>query len=170
MLRSRISSWPEKDPDYAPAHVGIGGVWNFRRQMGGVPAHEATPLQKAAVLRALQLDESLAETHDGLAALKLWGEWDWSSAERAFQRAKQTLGLPQLEPQPPETVGLKQLAIALSELSELTPQLKRRLLTASAEYISADHEILVAEAELFRAIADTLDCPVPPLLPGQPLA
>ncbi len=91
-------------------------------------------------------------------------------AERAFQRAKQTLGLPQLQPQPPETVGLKQLAIALSELSELTPQLKRRLLTASAEYISADHEILVAEAELFRAIADTLDCPVPPLLPGQPLA
>ena len=58
---------------------------------------------------------------------------------------------------------------ALSVLAELTPELKRCLLTACAEYISADHEITIAEAELFRAIADTVGCPVPPLLPGQPL-
>ena len=36
--------------------------------------------------------------------------------------------------------------------------------------ISADEEVTLEEAELFRAIADTLGCPVPPLLPGQDLA
>ena len=40
---------------------------------------------------------------------------------------------------------------------------------AAAACVAADHEVTVSEAELFRAIADTLDCPVPPLLPGQPL-
>jgi len=35
--------------------------------------------------------------------------------------------------------------------------------------ITADHEVTLEEAELFRAIADTLGCPVPPLLPGQAL-
>jgi hypothetical protein len=90
--------------------------------------------------------------------------------QRAVRKAEETLGLSGLQLLPPEQTGLAQLDSALSLLAELTPQLKRRLLTACAEYISADHEISIAEAELFRAIADTLGCPVPPLLPGQPLA
>ena len=77
----------EKDPDYALGYTGIGRVWAFRRQMMYVPGREATPIEKAAVLKALELDESLAEAHSALAMLKTWGEWDWPSAERAFERA-----------------------------------------------------------------------------------
>jgi serine/threonine-protein kinase len=77
----------EKDPDYAPAYVGIARVWAGRRQMGFVPAPEATPMERAAVLRALESDESLAEAHHALAIHKTWGEWEWPSAERAFERA-----------------------------------------------------------------------------------
>lgn len=77
----------EKDPDYAPAYVGIGRVWSMRRQSYSVPTREATPKERAAILRALELEESLAEVQYGLAALKLWGEWDWSAAELAFERA-----------------------------------------------------------------------------------
>ena len=77
----------EKDPDYALAYVGIASVWGGRQQMGFVPASEATPLQKVAVLKALELDESLAEAHSALGVLKTWGEWDWPAGERAFQRA-----------------------------------------------------------------------------------
>ena len=77
----------EIDPDYALAHVGVGLVWSGRRQMLSVPAREATPIEKAAVLKALELDESLAEAHYGFARLKFLGEWDWPSAERAFERA-----------------------------------------------------------------------------------
>jgi Zn-dependent protease with chaperone function len=91
-------------------------------------------------------------------------------AERALQQARETLGLADLRLLAPERAGLAELDRALTQLAELTPQLKRRLMTACADFISADHEIRVEEAELFRAIADTLDCPVPPLLPGQPLS
>jgi len=91
-------------------------------------------------------------------------------AERALQQARQTLGLADLRLLAPEQAGLAELDRALPRLGELTPQLKRQVMTACADFISADHEISVEEAELFRAIADTLDCPVPPLLPGQPLS
>ncbi len=77
----------EKDPDYALAYVGIARVWGGRQQMGFVPASEATPLQKVAVLKALELDDSLAEAHSALASLKTWSEWDWSTAESEFRRA-----------------------------------------------------------------------------------
>jgi Zn-dependent protease with chaperone function len=90
-------------------------------------------------------------------------------AERALERAKQTLGLTELRLMPAAQAGLVELDRALPQLAELTPQLKQRLVTACAEFISADREISIHEAELFRAIADSLDCPIPPLLPGQPL-
>ena len=67
--------------------MGIAGVWGGRKQQGYVPASEATPIQKVAVLKALELDQSLAEAHRALAGLKTWGEWDWPSAERAYERA-----------------------------------------------------------------------------------
>jgi hypothetical protein len=49
----------------------------------------------------------------------------------------------------------------------LVPQGKKRLLEAATACVVADRRVTVAEAELLRAIADSLDCPVPPFLPGQ---
>lgn len=45
------------------------------------------PKAKAAALRALELNESLAEAHTSLGAIKHVYEWDWSGAEREFQRS-----------------------------------------------------------------------------------
>jgi tetratricopeptide (TPR) repeat protein len=50
---------------------------------------EAFPRAEAAALKALELDESLAEAHTALAEFKLYYEWDWKGAEQAFQRALQ---------------------------------------------------------------------------------
>ena len=91
-------------------------------------------------------------------------------ADRELERAKQTLGLRDLHFLEPQQAGLAELDRALDQLVELTPRLKQQLMTACADFISADHEISIAEAEVFRAIADAIDCPVPPLLPGQPLS
>jgi TolB-like protein len=77
----------EKDPNYALAHVGISLVWAGRQQMGYAPSSEATPLRRAAVLKALEMDDSLAEAHASWANHKTWGEWDWPAAEAAFKRA-----------------------------------------------------------------------------------
>ncbi|MEP7012686.1 MAG: M48 family metallopeptidase [Acidobacteriota bacterium] len=63
---------------------------------------------------------------------------------------------------PPEVIDR-----ALRSLGALVPQAKKRLLEAATACAVADRKVTVAEAELLRAIADSLDCPVPPFLPGQ---
>jgi Zn-dependent protease with chaperone function len=68
---------------------------------------------------------------------------------------------------PQTTSGLNELRSALDELASTAPKLRGRLVDACAACISADEAISVGEGELLRAICDMLDCPMPPLLPGQ---
>jgi eukaryotic-like serine/threonine-protein kinase len=77
----------EKDPEYALAYAGIAIVWQGYMQQGFLPYEEGTPKVKAAALKALELDDTLAEVHFVLAAMSTWGDWDWLGAERAFRRA-----------------------------------------------------------------------------------
>ncbi len=85
--------------------------------------------------------------------------------EGAIERAANTLGLPELVKLPAERCGLAQLDGALNQLARATPSLKRQVLQACAEYIAADGRVAIAEAELLRATADALGCPMPPILP-----
>jgi serine/threonine protein kinase/Tfp pilus assembly protein PilF len=77
----------EKDPEYAPAYAGVASVWGGRKQQGFASYDEATPKQKAAALKALELDNTLAEVHYTLAGIDTWTDWDWLGAEREFRRA-----------------------------------------------------------------------------------
>ena len=58
---------------------------------------------------------------------------------------------------------MEQVSAALNRLALAAPIIKKNLLDAAAHVIGADGVILENEAELLRAVADTLDCPVPPL-------
>jgi TolB-like protein/Flp pilus assembly protein TadD len=48
---------------------------------------DAMPKAKAAAARALELDETLAESHASLGVLKLFYDWDWPGAGKEFMRA-----------------------------------------------------------------------------------
>ena len=48
---------------------------------------EATAKARAAVTKALELDDSLGEAHTSLASIKLFYDWDWSGAELELKRA-----------------------------------------------------------------------------------
>ncbi len=75
------------DPNYAQAHVGIADYHNWAAIFGiGAPS-ENFPLAKAAAIRALELDESLAEAHAALAFTNICYDWDWEGAEQRFKRA-----------------------------------------------------------------------------------
>ena len=63
---------------------------------------------------------------------------------------------------------LAQVDAALSRLCQAAPQIKKNVLNACAQTVAADGVIQEMEAELLRAIADTLDCPIPPFIPTQP--
>jgi TolB-like protein/Tfp pilus assembly protein PilF len=77
-----------KDPNYALAYAGLADSYV---QLGGwliyLPPSEAGPKAKAAAMKALELDDSLAEAHAALASAQYFYGWDWPSAEREFKRA-----------------------------------------------------------------------------------
>ena len=96
------------------------------------------------------------------------GHDDQDAAATAVARGLRFLGEPgQLLPE--EDASLEVLDAALHVLRRLPPRRKRRVVAAAAATITTDDEVTVTEAELFRAIADTLGVPVPPLLAGQSL-
>ena len=60
--------------------------------------------------------------------------------------------------------GVEPLDAALDRLALAAPIIKKNLLEACARVVGADGVIQETEAELLRAVADTLDCPMPPLI------
>ncbi|MBX9753263.1 MAG: M48 family metalloprotease [Pseudomonadaceae bacterium] len=110
-----------------------------------------------------RLSEMGAESAVLLSALAHAGHDDAKVAAQALAKACAALPFEPLTlaARSPE---LKSLDAALKRLSRLLPLQKPRLLKAMAICIAHDGRINAAEAELMRAVADTLDCPMPPLL------
>jgi TolB-like protein/DNA-binding winged helix-turn-helix (wHTH) protein/Flp pilus assembly protein TadD len=77
----------EKDPNYALAYDGLADCWLPLGWYGYMAPSETFPYAKAAVRKALALDDSLAEAHTSLAFVTLYYDRDWANAEREFRRA-----------------------------------------------------------------------------------
>ncbi|HYK88426.1 MAG TPA: protein kinase, partial [Acidobacteriota bacterium] len=77
----------ERDPNNALAYVGIGFVWAMRAHTGILPAGEGWSKARVAAVKALELDDTLAEAHDLLATVLTWYEWKWAAGEREYRRA-----------------------------------------------------------------------------------
>lgn len=85
--------------------------------------------------------------------------------EQAYEAGARLLGLPDKQGLiSPANIEFSAIDTALNTLAGVAPLEKPRLLKAIAVCINADNKVTPDEAELFRAIADSLDCPVPPLL------
>jgi len=76
----------EKDQEYALAYAGISDVWIALQQMGYVSPDEAGPKAMEAIMKALELDSTLAQVHYSLALVRYASEWDWESGESEFQK------------------------------------------------------------------------------------
>lgn len=74
------------DPDFALAFASMPAVYSNLAATGALPPAEALAKGKAAAQRALELDGTLAEAHNGLAVIRRQ-EWDWEGAEESFRRA-----------------------------------------------------------------------------------
>jgi adenylate cyclase len=79
----------EKDPHYAPAYAWLAIAYDFLGAYGHLPTKEVYPRAKAAALKALELDDTIAEAHAVLAWVKLHDDWDWPGVESAYKRAIQ---------------------------------------------------------------------------------
>lgn len=102
-----------------------------------------------------------------LSATAYAGHDDPAQARAAFAHGAETLGriarteIPWL---PPDQCELSHLDSALERFSQAVPQIKKNVLNACAQTVAADGVIQRREAELLRAVADALDCPVPPFV------
>lgn len=100
-----------------------------------------------------------------LSALARAATSDPAFAERAFAAGATQLKLieTRLRFAPESDSNLAALDTALDKLAAATPVIKQRTLVAAAQVVTADGQLLITEAELLRAIAAALDCPMPPM-------
>ncbi len=77
----------ESDPTYAQGYAGLADSYNILGYYNAISPEDAYPKGKAAALKALALDDSLAEPHAALGVIKRDFEWDWTGAEKEFRRA-----------------------------------------------------------------------------------
>jgi len=75
------------DPNYALAYAGIADSYNATIVYPYLSPKEAIPQAKAAAVRALEIDPTLAEAHTALANSLADFDWNWVEAEREFKRA-----------------------------------------------------------------------------------
>jgi tetratricopeptide (TPR) repeat protein len=79
----------EKDPNYALAYAGLADSYALA---GGVPGSPMSPSERvararAAALKAVEIDDTIAEAHTSLAYIAHRFDWDWRGAEKEFKRA-----------------------------------------------------------------------------------
>ena len=76
----------EIDSNYALAYCGLADAY-FRLSNVHFPPREVFPKAKAAALRALEIDENLAEAHSSLGLVKVYYDYDWQGAENELRTA-----------------------------------------------------------------------------------
>ena len=126
------------------------------------PVFSGKPKRRAANYYAIRGLEK--ETSTILSVLAWKGHGNESEVAAAFQSAAEKIAAPKavFELLPEAECTWEQLDTALDKLAEGSFKVKKWLLGAALACLMHDREITVEEVELFRAIADTLGCPVPP--------
>lgn len=77
----------DKDPNYALAYAGLADCYGVLTNYHVLAPNESIPKARVAALKALEIDETLAEAHCMLAGIKHEHEWDFPGAERLFKQA-----------------------------------------------------------------------------------
>jgi serine/threonine protein kinase/tetratricopeptide (TPR) repeat protein len=77
----------EKDPNYALAYSGLADTYALLTAYTNEPARQVMPKAKEAALKALTLDDKLAEAHASLGQIATYYDYDFSTAEREYRRA-----------------------------------------------------------------------------------
>ncbi len=121
----------------------------------------AGPVRRYTSLQSLLPDCAVL-----LSALAHIGQEDEQAASAAFLRGAGNLDAPEgaVQPLSGEACSLARVDSALDQLAQAAPSVKRNILLACAQTVAADGQVLYREGELLRAIADMLDCPIPPFV------
>jgi serine/threonine-protein kinase len=113
----------ERDPNFALGYVGLADSYTGLAFYNFAAPHEAMPKAKESAIKALALDDTLAEAHATLAHILINYEWDSATAEKEFKRS--------IELNPDYATGHQWYAIhyltAMGRLEEAVHEMKRAL-------------------------------------------
>jgi TolB-like protein/DNA-binding winged helix-turn-helix (wHTH) protein/Tfp pilus assembly protein PilF len=76
-----------RDPDYAPAHAALAYAYGLLGGFGDFAPRDWLPKARRSALKAVDMDDQLAEAHIALAWVSAYYDWDWQAAEREFSKA-----------------------------------------------------------------------------------
>jgi TolB-like protein/DNA-binding winged helix-turn-helix (wHTH) protein/Flp pilus assembly protein TadD len=79
----------EKNPRFAQAYAGLADSYALSRGYNLIPEKALMTKARTAALRALEIDDSLAEAHTALGLIVQNYDWDWQTADKEFRRAIQ---------------------------------------------------------------------------------
>ena len=77
----------DADPTYAPAYAGLADCYAQLGYGSYIAPEDSFPRARAAAVRALELDSTLAEAHASLGFISMYYDWDFTKAEAEFKRA-----------------------------------------------------------------------------------
>ncbi len=124
---------------------------------------------RKATIQYYSLKPLLPDCAVVLSALAYVGSDDSTQIKKSFDEGAPYIraadGDVKLLPQ--SQCNFQQLDAALNRLDQAVPQIKKNLLEACVRVVGADGVIQEGEAELLRAVSDTIDCPMPPMIPMQ---
>ncbi|HKW32462.1 MAG TPA: winged helix-turn-helix domain-containing protein [Candidatus Acidoferrum sp.] len=75
------------DPNYALAYAGLANSYTLLTAYSSASATLYVPQARVAALRAIQLDNDLAEAHTAMALIVQNHDWDWQTSEKEYRRA-----------------------------------------------------------------------------------
>ena len=75
------------DPDFAHAYAGLAAAYHELANYSYLPPKNVYPKAKTAAVRALEIDDTLAEAHAELANIRFRFDWDWQRADNTFEHA-----------------------------------------------------------------------------------
>jgi len=123
-------------------------------------------MTRRAIVQYYSIKPLLSDCAVVLSALAHVGSHNGDQNRAAFEKGAPYLRAPDGEAEfvPMAECGLDKIDAALDRLDQAAPQIKKNLLEACVQVVGADGVVQESEAELLRAVADTLDCPIPPFV------
>ncbi len=129
-------------------------------------AHHLDPdRRRASVVKHRSLAQVQDEAVLIISAVAHMSHHDSAPEKKAFDKGMETLGATG-SIVPHDQCSYRNIDKALAELAHTAPALKAKIVEAILDAAGVDGRITVEEAEIVRAIAATLDAPIPPLHPN----
>lgn len=77
----------EIDPNFALAHIGVADCYIMMSGHRRISMQKAEEMARPSIMKALEIDNTLAQAHNALAELKYQYEFDWKGADKEFNIA-----------------------------------------------------------------------------------